>query len=230
MENPLLSGKMIPFDLQTPYTIDRARADMGDIAFWGDPTRADLTSQGLRIKLLKNALANGGFIARVKIPEAPNYAVNFEFMFDQGFDFSAGGKVGFGFLIGKGQTGGEDTSDGTGGSARLMWITDSNKTPFIQPYIYHKNQTGKWGDYMGKRVPVKAGLWNKAQILVKTKDNWCTILINGVKVLDQKVVFTTNGSLINNLCFETFRGGSESYWQSPNDGYIFFRNLKLTRI
>jgi hypothetical protein len=44
--------------------------------------------------------------------------------------------------------------------------------------------------------------------------------------------WTTNDAqrLIKNMSFHTFRGGSQSYWMSSTEGYIYYDDLVVTKI
>ena len=59
-------------------------------------------------------------------------------------------------------------------------------------------------------------------------DGRIQMVVNGVTLIDQSIRWTTNDlqRLINNVCFENFRGGAETYWQSATDGHIYFNNVK----
>jgi hypothetical protein len=58
------------------------------------------------------------------------------------------------------------------------------------------------------------------------------IVIDGTVVLDTNIRWTTNDAnrLIRQMSFHTFRGGSESYWESATDGYIYYDNLSVHKI
>ncbi len=222
------------------YTYQNAVTDFKNVIFWEGQSRTKIYGSKMYATLLKNSLAGqGGVIANMDVPDASEYQMTFDMMFDQNFDFSWGGKVGFGFMIGNGYSGGANATDGNGASIRLMWnkTTSAGRT-FLKPYMYHKDQPGTWGDDKGKSFPatgsIAKGVWYKVQMYVKSNtgsnsNGHVRILINGVTLIDQPMRWTTNDSkrLINKISFETFRGGAETYWQSPTDGYIYFDNLNV---
>ncbi len=223
------------------YTANNGAADFGNVTGWVD-SRGMISNGNLRITLLKNALSGaGGVVANVDISDGTAYEVDYDIRFHSQFDWSRGGKLGFGFSIGDGNTGGDPGWDGNGGSARLMWYRTDAGRVFFQPYVYFKDQSGQYGETFGKSYP-STGSLNKGQtyhvhLYVKSNTGSSTnghvqYVIDGVVVLDQDIRWTTNDAkrLIKGLTFHTFRGGSQTYWQSSTDGYIYYDNLKVHRI
>jgi uncharacterized protein YceK len=223
------------------YTSAQAAADFGNISGWND-SRTWISNGSCRIKLLANALSGaGGVIGNIDISDGSAYELDYDVRFHSQFDFSRGGKIGFGFLVGDGNTGGDPGWDGNGGSLRLMWYQTDAGRVFFQPYVYYKDQPGQYGNSFGKSYP-SGGSLNKAQtyhvhMYIKSNtgsntDGRAEIVIDGTTVLDQAIRWTTNDSkrLIKQLSFHTFRGGSQSYWQSSTDGYIYYDNLSVHKI
>ncbi|THU41479.1 hypothetical protein FAM09_05060 [Niastella caeni] len=223
------------------YTSSAAANDFGNISGWND-TRTWISGGTSRIKLLKNALSGaGGVIANVDISDGSAYELDYDVRFHSQFDFSRGGKIGFGFLVGDGNTGGDPGWDGNGGSLRLMWYQTDAGRVFFQPYIYYKDQPGEYGDTFGKSYPssgsLNKGQWYHVHLYIKSNTGSNTnghvqIVINGTVVLDRAMRWTTNDAkrLINRMSFHTFRGGSQTYWQSTTDGYIYYDNLSVHKI
>lgn len=224
------------------YGYARAQADFKNVVFWGNEQKSQISGGKLRTTLLKNSLHEGGVISRVDVPDASEYQLEFDMMFDQNFDFSWGGKVGFGFLIGEGYTGGVPGTNGNGGSFRIMWYKNTSAgRVFLKPYVYYKDQPGTYGNDFGKTYPatgsIAKGVWHNVQMYVKSNsgsnaDGRIRLVINGTTIMDQAIRWTTNDMqrLVKNICFETFRGGGESYWQSSTDGDIYFDNVSWTAI
>ncbi len=223
------------------YTANNAATDFGNVTGWVD-SRGMISNGNLRITLLKNALSGaGGVVANIDISDGTAYEVDYDIRFHSQFDWSRGGKLGFGFSIGDGNTGGDPGWDGNGGSARLMWYQTDAGRVFFQPYVYFKDQSGQYGETFGKSYP-SSGSLNKGQtyhvhLYVKSNTGSNTnghvqYVIDGTVVLDQHIRCTTNDSkrLIKGLTFHTFRGGSQDYWESATDGYIYYDNLKVHRI
>jgi hypothetical protein len=222
------------------YAYSQALTDFKSIPFWG--TNTYISGGTMKTTLLKNQIGpSGGNVSRVDVLDAQEYQLSFDMKFAADFDWSAGGKVGFGFLLGEGNTGGDPAWDGNGGSARIMWSKRSDGTAVLIPYLYYKDQPGTYGNDFGKYFPASGGLqkdtWYNVKMYVKSNtgsntDGRIQIVINGTTLIDQSIRWTTNDMerLVKNLCFETFRGGAESYWQSATDGNIYFNNVSVNAI
>ncbi|RAW00874.1 polysaccharide lyase [Pseudochryseolinea flava] len=222
------------------YASGSAAADFGNVGGWND-SRAYISSGSCRITLLKNALSGaGGVIANVDVSDGSAYELDFDVRYHSQFDWSRGGKVGFGFGIGDGNAGGDPGWDGNGGSLRIMWYNTGSRV-FFQPYVYYRDQPGQFGDTFGRSYPssgsINKGQWYKVHMYAKSNTGSSTnghvqIVINGTVVLDQDIRWTTNDGkrLIRNLWFHTFRGGSQDYWKSSIDSYIYYDNLWFNRI
>lgn len=223
------------------YPRSSAEADFGNVSSWVD-SRAYISSGNCRITLLKNALSGaGGVISNIDISDGSAYELDYDVRFHSQFDFSRGGKIGFGFLVGDGNTGGDPGWDGNGGSLRLMWYQTDAGRVFFQPYIYYRDQPGEYGNTFGKSYPssgsITRGTTYHVHLYIKSNtgsntDGRAQIIINGTTVLDTNIRWTTNDSkrLIRQMSFHTFRGGSQDYWMSPTDGYIYYDNLSVHKI
>lgn len=223
------------------WTTAEAAADFGNISGWNE-SRTWISNGTSRIKLLANALSGaGGVIANIDISDGTAYELDYDVRFHSQFDFSRGGKIGYGFLVGDGNTGGDPGWDGNGGSLRLMWYQTDAGRVFFQPYVYYKDQPGQYGNSFGKSYPssgsLNKGQWYHVHMYIKSNtgsntDGRVEIVIEGTTVLNQAIRWTTNDAkrLIRNLSFHTFRGGSQTYWQSSTDGYIYYDNLVVHKI
>ncbi|OQP48894.1 polysaccharide lyase [Niastella populi] len=223
------------------WTTAEAAADFGNISGWNE-SRTWISGGTSRIKLLANALSGaGGVVANIDISDGTAYELDYDVRFHSQFDFSRGGKIGYGFLVGDGNTGGDPGWDGNGGSLRLMWYQTDAGRVFFQPYVYYKDQPGQYGNSFGKSYPsggsLNKGQWYHVHMYIKSNtgsntDGRVEIVIDGTTVLNQAIRWTTNDAkrLIRNLSFHTFRGGSQSYWQSSTDGYIYYDNLVVHKI
>jgi hypothetical protein len=223
------------------YTASEAAADFGNISGW-DETNMSTSNGTARIKILKNALTSAsGMVANVDITDGSEYEVQFNVKFHSQFDWSRGGKVGFGFRIGEGNTGCDKADDGNGGSARMMWYTSSTGNTRFKPYLYYKDMPDNCGSGFNSAYPstgnIQKETWYTIKIYVKSNtgtntDGHVRYIVNGTTVLDQAIRWTTNDAqrLIKTLAFSTFRGGSTSDWQSSTDGFIYFDNLSWTKI
>ncbi|SFD27006.1 hypothetical protein SAMN05518672_1011377 [Chitinophaga sp. CF118] len=225
----------------TVYTTDQAVSSFGNVTGWND-ARTFISNGSCRIALQPNALsAAGGVVANINITDASAYEVDYDVRFHSQFDWSRGGKLGFGFSIGEGNTGGDPGWDGNGGSARIMWYQTDAGRVFFQPYLYFKDQSGEYGETFGKSYPSTGSLnksqWYHVHLYVKSNtgsntDGHVQLVIDGTVVLDRDIRWTTNDSqrLIKGLTFHTFRGGSQDYWESSTVGYIYYDNLSVHKI
>ncbi|RYY84991.1 MAG: hypothetical protein EOO15_18090 [Chitinophagaceae bacterium] len=197
----------------------------------------------LRTTMMANSLTSGGVLSRTNVTPGSEYELSFAMQFGTNFDFSWGGKVGYGFFIGEGNTGGDAAWDGNGGSVRLMWEKKTSTSPVVLiPYVYYKDQPGTYGHDFGKKFPtngtaIQKGVWYNVKMYVKSNTGSNTngrvrVEINGTTILDQAIRWTTNDlkRLVNTVCFETFRGGGESYWQSSTNGDIYFDNVSVKQL
>ena len=229
------------FTTGTTYTTDQAVSSFGNVTGWNE-SRTYISNGTARITLQPNALSSaGGVVANVNISDGSAYEVDYDVRFHSQFDWSRGGKLGFGFSIGEGNTGGDPGWDGNGGSARIMWYQTDAGRVFFQPYMYYKDQSGEYGETFGKSYP-STGSLNKGQtyhihLYVKSNtgsntDGHVQLVIDGTIVLDRDMRWTTNDAqrLIKGLTFHTFRGGSQDYWESSTVGYIYYDNLKVHKI
>jgi hypothetical protein len=224
------------------YGYTQSLVDFKSVSYWDGGTRSQVASNVLKTTLAANVLGPaGGVMSKIDATDGTEYQLSFNMMFDQNFDFSWGGKVGFGFLIGNGYTGGTPGWDGNGGSFRLMWYKNTSTSPVIlKPYVYHKDQPGTYGNDFGKAYPsngtsIQKGIWYNVQMYMKSNtgsntDGRVKLVINGTVLLDQAIRWTTNdlNRMVKYISFENFRGGAESYWMSSTNGDIYFDNLSYT--
>ncbi|RAJ05196.1 hypothetical protein LX64_02350 [Chitinophaga skermanii] len=225
---------------QSTYTSGQAGYDLGNVSGWVD-SRSMISNGNLRITLLPWALSGaGGMVANTDISDGSEYQVSFTIRFHSAFDWSRGGKLGFGFFLGDGNAGGDPAWDGNGGSFRLMWYNNGSRV-YFHPYVYHRDQAGQYGDNFGVSYPssgsLALGTTYSVTMYVKSNtgsntDGRARMIINGTTVLDRAMRWTTNDAkrLIRNLSFHTFRGGSQDYWMSSTTGYVYYDDLVVTKI
>lgn len=223
------------------YTTANATSDFGAVTGWKEQ-RTIISGKTLRVKLEKDALSSaGGMVANIDIADGTEYEVEFKVKFHSEFDWSKGGKVGFGFRLGDGNTGCDKADDGNGGSARMMWYTSGNGNVRFKPYLYYKDMPDDCGSGFDTSYPslgsIQKSTWYTIKIYVKSNtgsntDGKVKFWVDGNVVLDRSIRWTTNDSkrLINKLSFSTFRGGSTTDWQSGSDGYIYFDDLTWSKI
>lgn len=161
---------------QSQYPLSTAENDFGDLTGW-DQNNASINSETVRVKLLANKIAaDGGMITNIDIPDGASYLLKFRVKFNNGFQWGKGGKVGFGFKIGEGYTGGNDAGarSGDGASVRITWGVNSSAKAKLKPYLYYKDMPAdSYGDGLGITYPsnTNTGLvidnWYLVEILVK---------------------------------------------------------------
>lgn len=224
------------------YTSSAAASDFGNISGWND-SRCYISSGTSRITLLANALSGaGGVIARTDISDGSSYSVEYDVRFHSQFDWSRGGKLGFGLAIGDGFTGCNPAWSGTGGTARMMWYNNPNTNRvYLHPYLYYKDMPGTCGDNFGVSYPssgsIQKGVWYRVNVTATSNTGSNTngriqVSVNGTSILNRAIRWTTDDSkrLIKELLFHTFRGGSQSHWMSSTVGYIYYDNLQFTKL
>lgn len=220
------------------YTLDKLVNDLGiAIGYQSVEEERNCTiNDTLRTKLLANLLTGyGGTVANISLSPASGYTLSYDIRFDEAFEWKLGGKLP-GLQGGETRTGGTSGSDGLGWSVRLVWAADG----YINPYVYHKDQPGKYGDSLGGKnlVKLSRGEWYNLEIFVKvnTEDNFngkLTIKLNGREVFyknDLRFATELGAHYVNSLGFHIFRGGSSQDYISDLDGYIYIDNLRIEKL
>lgn len=228
------------------YSESTAESDMGDIYGW-DAGATYISSQTLRIRLAANVVGtSGGMESQVDVSDGTEYWLEYKVRFHSQFDWSRGGKVGWGFLVGDGVTGcrASDAQAGDGGSLRAMWYSpnsDPNRV-FFQPYVYHQGMTSNCGESFGAKYPssgaLSKGTWYTIGFYMKSNtgssyNGTAEMKVNGTTVLRRdniKWASSDSKRKVKRLYYSVFRGGSQSYWGSGSTGYIYFDDLKWVRI
>lgn len=223
------------------YTYSEASADFGSATLGGwNEDRAWISGNWARATLMPNSVSNG-LIADADLSDGSAYEATWKVRFHSQFDWSRGGKVGFGFLIGEGNTGCDIATDGNGGSLRLMWYNTGSRV-YFQPYVYHRDMAGPCGDTFGKTYPTSGSLVKgqtyTVHMYIKSNtgsntNGWVQVKIDGNTVLDQAIRWTTNDAqrLIKKLSFHNFRGGKDvAVWGSSQTSYIYFDDLVVNKI
>ncbi|WP_207423536.1 polysaccharide lyase [Desertivirga brevis] len=241
----IYSSRSVSFDrADGTYTLSQANGDFGNISGTWKEANASIYSNQARIRIPANTLSNGN-IVNIDVSDGSEYELTFKVRFGPNFQWSRGGKVGFGFAIGNGFTGCNPAWDGTGGTARLMWYNPTNQkdnsgtdNPYFRPYVYYRDMPQSCGDSFGKQsVRLNKDQWYTVRIRVKSNngsssDGSGLYQVDGVTLLSTSLRWTTNDTYrkIREITFHTFRGGSDTYWQSTSDGLIYYNDLSWTRI
>lgn len=225
-----------------PYNEDDATKDFRSLSHWNN--RISIEDKALQVKLLADKLSgSGGMVTRSSIPTSNEYRLTFDVRFADDFVWSRGGKVGFGLLMGDGNTGCDKADDGNGASARMMWYTSDNGETKFKPYLYYNDMPDACGDSLISDAAypdngsLEKGKWYTIEIYVKSNtadnnDGHVTYKVDNTIVLDEAIRWATNDDkqLINSLTFSTFRGGSEDHWKADVDSNLQLDNLKLEKL
>ncbi|SHG15382.1 hypothetical protein SAMN05444483_105152 [Salegentibacter echinorum] len=220
------------------------------ISGW-DTGVAKIESNKLKITLPERAGTSNGMECRLDVTDNPKYQLYFDVKFQDNFDFSRGGKLGFGFAIGDGVTGGrweEAVNENKGGSFRVMWRGDSAE-PYLFPYVYYKDMQGFNGnDFKHKKFNITDNRTYRVRLTIKT--NTSASKANGYAKMEVKqsgesnytkvwetssIRWSGNSSAskrnIKTFYFSTFRGGKTNEWDGNNGSQsIYFDNLKWYQI
>src|SRR5690606_42059200 len=147
------SSQPLVFDLNWdahgngPYLEETAIKDFKALSNWNN--RVSIEGQAMTVTLLQDKLSgDGGIVARTSIPANDEYKLSFDVMFPEDFEWGRGGKVGYGLLMGDGNTGCDKADDGKGASARMMWYQDDDGRVTFKPYLYYNDMPEDCGDHL----------------------------------------------------------------------------------
>lgn len=165
------------------------------------------TERVVRALLLPKAIAEG--------------TLSFYVKFEEGFQFVRGGKLhGFGPL--DKITGGNPIIP-TGWSARMMFMDKGT----VKPYIYHQKMKGQYGEgekttepYFSTGQYHLVSMYMKVNSPASASNGSYELWIDGQMTSKmENIQFRSaegDGTLINNIMFNTFLGGSDPSW-APKD-------------
>jgi len=242
------SGQPLVFDLNWdahgngPYLEETAIKDFKTLSNWNN--RMSIEGQAMTVTLLQDKLSgDGGIVARTSIPANDEYKLSFDVMFPEDFEWGRGGKVGYGLLMGDGNTGCDKADDGKGASARMMWYQDDDGRVTFKPYLYYNDMPEDCGDNLVSSAVFPAtgslekGKWYSIGIQVKSNtgsntDGHVTYSVDGNVILDEAIRWTTDESkrFIDQLTFSTFRGGSQEHWMVDRDTQLKIDNLRVESV
>jgi hypothetical protein len=223
-----------------PYPAANASTDFGNATGW-DAGNTYISNGRLRATLEPGRIGSaGGAVAEIDVTDGTEYEMQYTVNFHSRFDWSRGGKVGWGFAIGAG-AGGCTRANGSGASMRLMWYTDDSGRTSFRPYLYHAAMPSACGDSFGASYPPTGSLQRARNYLVQmrirsntgtTPNGRAVIRIDGTTVLDVGVQWTADdtGRAVREVLSHTFRGGSQDYWASDTIGYVYYDNFSIRRI
>ena len=173
---------------------------------------------------------------------AETATLTYRFKFEDGFDFSRGGKLpglaGFG-LDNRIASGGRPADGTSGFSARGMWFRDGRATQ----YVYHMDvgaPNAPYGDRFYYQHPdgsdffYETGRWYEMSTTLKLNtpdaaDGFLETTLDGVTVMRREGLrFRTDPAVqIDNVYVSTFHGGADITWSPANDSYIRFDDFRV---
>lgn len=234
------------------YLESQAIADFGNVNTpFNEFGNGRNSSNTLQVKIPKNTQSdtdpapNGdGLRFNVDIEDGDEYELTYKVKFASDFKWSRGGKIGPGLVIGKGLSGCNPAiSDGA--SARFMWYgtgsnTSETNVVYFQPYLYFADQTTDCGTTFSKKsVNLQKNKWYTLYMKVKSNtgnnsDGAIVMKVDGVTLYSDTsfrwTKTTTSDRLVKKMSFNVFRGGSSDTWAATTDGYVYFDDLKLTKL
>ncbi|VUD67277.1 Extracellular exo-alpha-L-arabinofuranosidase [Thalassocella blandensis] len=169
-------------------------------------------------------------VANVALPSAKEYTLNYDVMFENGWEFVRGGK-----LPGLGpnnDTAGCNPISPSGWSGRVMWRPGG--TPVI--YSYHQDRANRCGDDIYSNRTFSVGQYQAISLHVKVNDPGqyngnMTLYLNGERIASQENVrLRQDGgshTQITQFLFHTFFGGSDWSWAPSKTVYSRFDNFAV---
>lgn len=187
-------------------------------------------SRCVRVTYVPSSEGSPRIVARKSLPTAKEYTLNYDVMFENGWDFVKGGK-----LPGLGPDkviAGCMANQADGWSARVMWRRSG--TPVI--YSYHQNRANRCGDDFYSSDQFAIGRYQAVSLHVKVNDPWVAnglieLYLDGRKIAEHQNAQLRNASggstQITQFLFDTFFGGSDSSWSPPRTVYSRFDNFAV---
>lgn len=148
------------------------------------------------------------------------------------FDFKLGGKLpGIGNK--NANTGGKKPNGYDGWSVRAMW----NKQGLLGQYVYHVDQTRKYGEFMQWNMPsISKGRWHHIQTTVKLNtpkqfNGAIQTAVDGKQVLNKTGLRfrMTSGLEIEHFLFSSFFGGSGKQWAPTKDEILYLDDFVISK-
>ncbi|MDW3211992.1 MAG: hypothetical protein R8N23_19135 [Reichenbachiella sp.] len=188
--------------------------------------------QVLQVSFPKGAVGpeQGGIQFVRPIPSGTDYYLTYDIYFQQGFDFTKGGKLPGLTSGGAAYTGGKHPDNGEGWSARYMWT--GQQEPIV--YLYYKDMKEKYGEGVYLNAKFVTGQWHTITQHVKlnspgNQDALIEVWFDGKKVGEKRNFSLREGNLglIDSFYFSTFHGGATSDWAPKNDSFMKIDNIRI---
>ncbi|MEN8906468.1 MAG: polysaccharide lyase [Clostridiales bacterium] len=222
------------------YTFDNVKDDFKST--WADGVKekraniVDENNKFLRIFYPKghHGTDETGALWRTNFDESyDELYMTYKIRFKENFDFVKGGKLP-GLAGGEGNTGGNKPNGYDGWSARLMW----RKNGAVVQYVYYPDQTGKYADDFAwdkeDQKYFQPGKWHTITNYIKIntlgkKDGEILGWFDGELALESKNLLfrNTDDFSIDQFQFSTFFGGSGDEWNTTQDEWVDFDDIKI---
>lgn len=218
---------------------------------YGKENIQKIDDYSIKVLYPKNSFKDSGgfkFYSQPKSFPKISTCFSYNIIFENNFNFVLGGKLP-GLWIGEmGANGGNNKDDSA--SVRIMWRANGSS----EVYLYLPLDTAQTGEfYKELKFNNEYGysLWkndfgifnisqiNTIKICIKVNsftdgkrnfDGVIKININNIEKEYNKIVWTTNENhKISGLLMNSFFGGSNSTWATPNDAYITFSNFEVSK-
>ncbi|WVQ74328.1 hypothetical protein IAR50_003927 [Cryptococcus sp. DSM 104548] len=176
----------------------------------------------------------------VEVDNATEVALSYSIWFDEGFQFNKGGKLpglygGTSLSAAKSCSGGRQDGRGDCFSARLMWRTDGAGEIYDYLPVSYTGTDDGYGESIDRGAFTWAtGQWVTVANRVKLNDVGTAngeqeITINGEsKISITGVTFATeDNTKIYGIMAQTFFGGHDSTWASPQDQKTYFKDWSI---
>jgi len=182
------------------------------------------------------------FYAQPKPFPTRRVVLSYQVMFDESFVWVRGGKLP-GIWIGDISASGGNRND-HGYSIRMAWrplgdaevylyVPSNQAAPYYEQPGYVTNFP--YGDSLWRgSFHFKKCVWNDVKIYIKMNDRdrqngMLRVKVNNVTMTFPMMTWTRNPShMINGIMMDTFFGGSDKSWATPNLTFTYFRNMRVS--
>ncbi|UXX79901.1 hypothetical protein N7E81_02120 [Reichenbachiella carrageenanivorans] len=219
------------------YDEDQIKNDFDTVSWAMTQNRGLILKDGKKGNVLQVIYPEGavgpeqGGIQFVRpIPPATDYYLSYDVYFQDGFDFTKGGKLPGLTSGGANYTGGKHPENGEGWSARYMWT--GQQQPIV--YLYYIDMKEKYGEGVFLNATFKTGQWHTITQHIRlntpgNKDALIEVWFDGNKVGWKKKFRLRKDDLgmIDTFYFSTFHGGATPDWAPKNNSFVKFDNIRV---
>lgn len=189
-----------------------------------------------------------GFYTMPKnITNATDVTLNYFVKFHETFKPMIGGKLPGIYINNKNFKGGSGGKHTNNTSCRIAWRSNFTAEAYVylpkhvkQNDDYYKNtlQNSIYGDSIWRgEFQFDSNRWNSVSVRIRLNtfdnqnpktDGILQLTINNVTRTLNDLIWTTNtNNRINNIIFETFFGGKPPLASTPNDTWVYFKNVSV---